>query len=71
MATYLEILLEVDDYGVKHIKEEWPIEEESMFTCTTCEHTCLTSASLALHCTTSHASRGYDSLQAVYNWFSL
>ena len=71
MASYREVLVEVDDFGVKHIKEEWEIVEECMFTCTTCQHTCLTSASLTLHWTMNHASHGYDSLQAVYDWFSI
>ena len=71
MVTYVERLVEVDDFGVKHIKEEWIIEEPYMFTCTSCQHTCLTSASLTLHWTMNHAPRGYDSLQAVYDWFSI
>ena len=71
MATYLERLVEVDDFGVIHVKKEWVIEEPYMFTCTSCGHVCLTSASLTPHWTMDHASQRYDTIQAVYDWFSI
>ena len=71
MATYVERLVEVGDFGIIHVKEEWVIEELYMFTCTSCGHTCLTSASLTLHWTMNHASQQFNTIQAVYDWFSI
>ena len=71
MASYREVLVEVDDFGITHVKEEWEIVEEYMFICTTCQHRCLTSASLSMHWTLNHAPRGYDFVRYVEQWFSI
>ena len=71
MVKYLEILVEVDEFEVLHVKEEWVIEQEYQFRCTKCAYKCKTNGCLQLHQAMNHVPTGYDLLRYVDEWFKI
>ena len=71
MAGYREVLVEVDDFEVLHVKEEWVIEPEYQFRCTKCEYKCKTNGCLQLHQAMNHVPKRYDFVRYVEQCFKI
>ena len=70
MERYIEVMVQVNDFGFLHEKEEW-ILDTPQNVCAKCNAAFRNSMSLTFHYQREHIPTGYEFIAVVNKWFSL